>query len=104
MTIAGRMELTISPLQEFDTEEMLAVQASPLRILTRALWSQFIGTISALHSRGPIVVQGDLVAQDQVHSFLQTITVLRFLHRRCHLGNGSMEMVIVEVLQEGRWI
>jgi hypothetical protein len=44
------------------------------------------------------------VGQHQGHGFLQTITVLRLLHRRCHLGNGSTEMVIVKVLQEGRWI
>jgi len=104
MTIAGRIELTISPLQEFDAEEMLAVQASPLRILTRALWGQFIGPVSAFHGRSPIVMETHTVGQHQGHGFLQPITILRFLHRRCYLGNDSTEMVIVKVLQEGRWI
>ena len=104
MTIAGRMELTKSLFQEFDTEEMFTVFTSALRILTWAFWGQFIGTVPALHGCGPIVVQGNLVAQDQGHGFLQTITVLWFLHRCCHLGNSGAEMHMVKVLQEGRRI
>jgi hypothetical protein len=94
----------IDAFQQFNSQEVFTVARTVLTVLARAIRSNVVAVRTRLDDSRTILMERNCASENEIHCFLEPISILRSLHRGSRLPNGYHETIMLDVLQRGHTI